>query len=209
MAYFPQWQQKIALLVLLSVATILVACGGESVAADLGPARREGALDEGPEHPWSQALDECMAAGGQRSDCWESMPPEILAEMEAWEAERGVIRRRQIESRPQLENATSYEMEVGDGVLKVHSFSAPIDVSEDRLRNLTNVDRSTPLTLQDWGDFSGYQYDYAERGSFFKQWWLLNQRTMMFIVYESRVEPTAAESEAVDRMVSSMTVGEP
>jgi hypothetical protein len=113
----------------------------ESVAA-------QGALDEGHEHPWSRALDECMAAGGQRSDCWESMPPDILAELEAWEAERGVIRRRQFESRPQLENATSYEIEVGDGVLKIHSFNAPIDVGEDRLRNLTNVDRSTPLTLQ-------------------------------------------------------------
>jgi hypothetical protein len=173
----------------------------ESVAA-------QGALDEGQEYPWTQALDECMAAGGQRSDCWESMPPDILAELEAWEAERGVIRRRQFGSRPQLENATSYEIEVGEGVLKIHSFNAPIDVGDDRLRNLTNVDRSTPLTLQDWGDFSGYQYDYAERGSFFRQWWLVNQRTMMFIVYESRVELDDALGDEIDRVVNSITVNE-
>jgi hypothetical protein len=173
----------------------------ESVAA-------EGALDEGLEHPWSRALDECMAAGGQRSDCWESMPPDILAEMEVWEAERGVVRRRQFDSRPQLENATSYEMEVGDGVLKIHSFSAPIDVSENRLRNLTNVDLSTPLTLRDWGEFSGYQYDYAERGSFFRQWWLVNQRTIMFIVYESRVALDDAVSDEIDGIVNSITVNE-
>ena len=111
-------------------------------------------------------------------------------------------------SQPQLENATSYEMEVGDGVLKIHSFSAPMVVDENRLRNLTNVDRSTPLTLQDWGDFSGYQYDYAERGSFFRQWWLVNQRTMMFIVYESRVELDDAVSDEIDRIVNSMTVNE-
>jgi hypothetical protein len=30
MAHFPQWQQKIGLLVMLSVCTILVACGGDS-----------------------------------------------------------------------------------------------------------------------------------------------------------------------------------
>jgi hypothetical protein len=30
MAHFPQWQQKIALLAMLSVATILVACGDDS-----------------------------------------------------------------------------------------------------------------------------------------------------------------------------------
>ena len=172
------------------------------------PAAAEVELDEGRKHPWTQALDECMAAGGQRSDCWESMPAEILAEMEAWEAERGVVRRRQFEARQQLENASSYAMEVGEGVLKVHSFSAPIDVSEDRLRNLTNVDRSTPLTLQDWGDFSGYQYDYAERGSFFRQWWLVNQRTMMFIVYESRVELDDALSAEIDSIVISMTTDE-
>lgn len=173
----------------------------ESVAA-------QGALDEGHEHPWTQAIDECMAAGGQRSDCYESMPQDIRAELEAWEAERGVVRRRQFESRPQLENATSYEIEIGDGVLKFHSFSAPIDVGENRLRNLTNVDRSTPLILQEWGDFSGYQYDYAERGSFFRQWWLVNQRTMMFIVYESRVELDDAVSDEIDRIVNSMTVNE-
>ena len=172
-------------------------------------AAAQGALDEGDKHPWTKALDECMAAGGQRSDCWNSMPPDITAEMEAWEAQRGVVRQRQFESRSQLDNATTHEMEFGDGVLKVHSFSAPIDVDENRLRNLTNVDRSTPMTVEEWGDFSGYQYDYEERGSFFRQWWLVNQRTMMLIVYESRIEPTAAESEAIDRMVSSMTVGEP
>ena len=180
----------------------------ESALAHLGPARREGALDEGQEHPWSKALDECMAAGGQRSDCWESMPPDVLAELEAWEAERGVVRRRQFESRPQLENATSYEIQIGDGVLKIHSFSAPIDVDENRLRNLTNVDRSTPLTLQDWGDFSGYQYDYAERGSFFRQWWLMKQKTMMFIVFESRVALDDAVSDEIDRIVNSVTVNE-
>jgi hypothetical protein len=101
----------------------------ESVAA-------QGALDEGHEHPWSRALDECMAAGGQRSDCWESMPPDILAELEAWEAERGVIRRRQFQSRPQL----------------------------------------------------------------------VNQRTMMFIVYESRVELDDAVSDEIDGIVNSLTV---
>lgn len=173
----------------------------ESVAA-------QGALDEGHEHPWTRAIDECMAAGGQRSDCYESMPPDVLAELEAWEAEQGVVRRRQFESRPQLENATSYEMEVGEGVLKIHSFSTPMDVGEDRLRNLTNVDRSTPLTLQNWGDFSGYQYDYAERGSFFRQWWLVNQRTMMFIVFESRIELDDAVSDEIDRIVNSVTVNE-
>ena len=164
------------------------------------------ALNEGHQFPWSQHLSECMAAGGQRSECYESMPPDILAALEAWEAERGVIRRRQIESRPQLENTARFGMEVAGGSLKVHSFSAPMVVDENRLRNLTNVDRSTPLVMQDWGNFSGYQYDYSEDGSFYRQWWLVKQRTMMFVVYESSVEIEDTDSDEIDRIVRSLTV---
>lgn len=58
---------------------------------------------------------------------------------------------------------------------------APGNVEKERLRLLTNVEWSTPLDWQDWGDFSAYQYGYSERGSFFRQWWLVNQRTILFV----------------------------
>ena len=94
----------------------------------------------------------------------------------------------------------------GNGVLKIQSISASNVVDKERLRNLTNVDRSTPLTWQDWGGFSGYQYDYSERGSFFRQWWLVDQRTIIFVVYESSVEIEGADIDEVNRIVNSMTV---
>jgi len=96
----------------------------------------------------------------------------------------------------------------GDGVLKIQSYSAPSVVDKERLRNLTNVDRSTPLAWQDWGGFSGYQYDYSERGSFFRQWWLVNQRTIIFVVYESSVELQETDIGEIDRIVNSMTANE-
>jgi len=151
----------------------------------------QGAPDEGHEHPWSQPLDECMAAAEQ------------------------------------LENSTSFGIEVedgwvqeevgglisiypphGNGVLKIQSYRAPSVVDKEALRNLTNVDLATSLTWQDWGDFSGYQYDYPEGGSFFRQWWLVNQRTLIFVVYESSVEPEVADTDEIDRIVSSMTANE-
>ena len=95
----------------------------------------------------------------------------------------------------------------GDGVLKIQSYSAPNVVDKERLRNMTNVDQSSPLAWQDWGDFSGYQYDYPEGGAFFRQWWLVHQRTMIFVVYESSVEIEASDIEEVDRIVKSLTVG--
>jgi hypothetical protein len=134
----------------------------------------------------------------------------------------------QAQAAPQLENTTSFGIEVsngwvqkevgeltsfhhanGDGVLKVQSYTAPNVVEKERLRNMTNVDPSTSLIWQDWGDLSGYQHDYAEGGSFFRQWWLVNQRTLIFVVYESSVELVDTDIDEIDRIVDSMTVNEP
>lgn len=94
----------------------------------------------------------------------------------------------------------------GIGVLKMTSYVAPNNISRDRLRNLTNVGISTTLTWQEWGDFSGYQYSYVERGSFFKQWWLLNERTVLWITYESDADELQVEIETIDMMVNSITL---
>ena len=108
----------------------------------------------------------------------------------------------------EMEETTIFYHPNGDGVLKIQSINAPADVGKERLRLLTNVNWSTPLAWQDWGDFSGYQYDYSERGSFFRQWWLANQRTIIFVVYESSVELQETDIDEIDRIVNSMTVNE-
>jgi len=97
----------------------------------------------------------------------------------------------------------------GNGILKIQSFSATGLVDKERLRNLTNVDRSTPLTWQDWGDFSGYQMDYSEGASFFRQWWLANKSTLIFAVYESSVAPEDSDIDDLDKIINSMTVSAP
>lgn len=52
---------------------------------------------DGANQPWMIAIDNCMRAGGSRNDCIVSLPSELLAELEAWEAENGAMRRRQIQ----------------------------------------------------------------------------------------------------------------
>ncbi len=94
----------------------------------------------------------------------------------------------------------------GNGILKMQSYSAPDFVSEEILRNMTNVALSTPLTWQNWGDYSGYQYDYSEGGSFYRQWWLANERTIIFIVYDSDTESRDIEIDEIDKIVNSITV---
>ena len=103
-------------------------------------------------------------------------------------------------------NVVSLRHPDGTGSLKILSYDAPIAVSEDRLRNMTNVDASTPLTWQKWGDYSGYQYDYLERGSFYRQWWLVNERTMIFITYQCDPESKDTDTEEIDKIVRSITV---
>ena len=92
----------------------------------------------------------------------------------------------------------------GVGVLKMKSYVAPDDVSQVALRNLTNVEASTKLRWQEWGDLSGYQYSYTERGSFYKQWWLTNGRTILFITYDCDADAQQIEIEAIDKMISSI-----
>ncbi len=43
---------------------------------------------------WVPLIDDCIRAGGSRNDCIEALPPEELAKLEAWEAERGAGRSR-------------------------------------------------------------------------------------------------------------------
>ena len=93
---------------------------------------------------------------------------------------------------------------VGVGVLRIQSYVAPNDVSRVVLRNLTNVEASTRLTWQDWGDFSGYQYSYTESSSFYKQWWLTKERTILFITYNCDADAQQNEIEAIEKMVNSI-----
>jgi hypothetical protein len=48
--------------------------GGRASRAPIGDCRY---LD-GHEYPWSRPLDDCMAAGGTRTECFASLPPDIL-----------------------------------------------------------------------------------------------------------------------------------
>ncbi len=97
----------------------------------------------------------------------------------------------------------------GNGILKIQPFNAPDFVSKEILRNLTNVASSTPLIWQNWGDYSGYQYDYLERGSFYRQWWLAIERTIIFFVYESNTESKNIEIDEIIEIVKSITVNKP
>ena len=97
----------------------------------------------------------------------------------------------------------------GNGILKVQFHSTPDLVSKDILRNMTNVEWSTPLVWQDWGDNSGYQYDHSDRDSFYRQWWLANETGIIFIVYQSNTESINIEIDEINEIVNSITVNNP
>jgi len=74
-----------------------------------------------------------------------------------------------------------------NGILKIQPYNPPAFVSPAILRNMTNVESSTTLSWQKWGDYSGYQHDYSEGGSFYRQWWLTHEMTIILIVYKIKV----------------------
>ena len=97
----------------------------------------------------------------------------------------------------------------GIGILKMQTFSSPDFVRKEVLRNMTNVDSSTPLSWQNWGDYSGYQHDYSEGGSFKRQWWLVHERTIIFIGYDSNTQIGHVEIDEINKIVNSIKVNTP
>ena len=92
----------------------------------------------------------------------------------------------------------------GTGMLKLRAFAAPELVSQTVLRELTNVDFSQPLAWQNWGDYSGYQFDYQEKDSFYRQWWLAHESTIIFVTYDSSSEPRDIEIDEINEIVNSI-----
>ncbi len=128
-----------------------------------------------------------------------SFPSFQIEMQDSWE--------RSIENRPvdDLLSMISLRRPNGVGVLKIGFYDALAVVSEDALRRLTNLESSISLTWQNWGDYSGFQYDYLERGSFYRQWWLASGGTVILITYQCDPESKDIETEEVDNIVQSIT----
>lgn len=93
----------------------------------------------------------------------------------------------------------------GIGTLQFMSLNiAPKMVTQEILRNMTNVDPSISLSWQMWGDFNGYQYDYSENKKIYRQWWLANKEEIVFIVYSTDTQDDY-ESDVINRIVTSIT----
>jgi len=46
----------------------------------------------------------------------------------------------------------------------------------------------------------------TENGVFYRQWWLANERTILFITYQCDPEAIDIETEVIDKIVQSITV---
>ena len=93
----------------------------------------------------------------------------------------------------------------GAGILRLGSYDAPGIVSQDGLRNLTNLETSIPLAWERRGDFAGYQHSYTENGVFYRQWWLTRERTILLITYQCDPESRNIELAVIDKIVHSIT----
>jgi hypothetical protein len=92
----------------------------------------------------------------------------------------------------------------GEGVLDIRTFEAGAKLTQDRLRNLTNVAHSVPLTWENWGDLAGFQYDYSEGEYSFRQWWLTSDGTVVFVVYQYEGDGGGFDATVLDLTVDSI-----
>ena len=60
------------------------------------------------------------------------------------------------------------------------------------------------LSEQDWGEFHGYQFVYAEGDTFWRRWWLANGKTFLFVTYICQKTDMKVELEPVNSMLSSL-----
>ncbi len=96
-----------------------------------------------------------------------------------------------------------------DGRLKILSYRAPVVITEERLRNMTNVDAGQHLTWQRWGGFSGYHYAYEELGSSYIQWFLVNGKTLLLATYQGDPVSTNTVAKDLDQMIDSLEMNPP
>lgn len=94
----------------------------------------------------------------------------------------------------------------GVGVLRLQTYEAPTDISEEALRRLTNVPETELLQTGQWGSFSGYRHDYVENERFHRTWWLANGGHAVFITYECDVGKQHAEIDQIEEVVQSLTL---
>jgi hypothetical protein len=93
-----------------------------------------------------------------------------------------------------------------EGVFQIGLIiSLPKAPTQSRMRLLTNVDSSVVLNWQKWGNFSGYHYEHAEQGKFYRQWWLTHHNRVLSVVYSSKTNDESLHS-VVDEMVKSLTI---
>jgi hypothetical protein len=92
----------------------------------------------------------------------------------------------------------------GEGVMLITTFEAPGKITQEKLRNLTNVEHSVPLKWQNWGDLAGFQYDYSEGKHSFRQWWLTNEKAAVFVVYQYENDGGGIDSSVINTTVRSI-----
>jgi hypothetical protein len=179
-------------------------------------------------------IDACLSKGESRSECIESLPPEELAKLEAEEARRGAMRRRQMQWRqPYDENIAAFDLAAvdlpagwrsriekptttmrlpvieyfrpgGAGILRMQTLLTPVPVTQAQLRNLTNVDPEVPLAYENWGDFTGYHYEQVENNTYYRHWWLAEGGNLVLITYQCKPDMSDAERTQVDGIINSL-----
>lgn len=94
------------------------------------------------------------------------------------------------------------------GALQISSYQKEDgEISREDLLEVTCCDEETRKHLAEnqWGDFTGFQLVYSEDNTFWRQWWVANGRTLLFVTYNCELSQKDEETEEINRMVASLS----
>lgn len=87
--------------------------------------------------------------------------------------------------------------------LRIKNLSTPTSITSQQLRLLTNVPESINLSLEKWGEYTGFNYENFENNTFYMHWWLTSQNDLLLATYSSTLE-NETEKETVIKIISSI-----
>lgn len=96
------------------------------------------------------------------------------------------------------------------GALQISAFQKPNgNVTKDDLLDATDLDAEAQKHLGEkkWGEFEGLQLVFSPDDTFWRKWWLVAGKTMLFATYNCELQDQEVEREAINAMVSSLRKG--
>lgn len=96
----------------------------------------------------------------------------------------------------------------GVGALQISAYTKGTTITDQDLLKNTGLDEEgiSHLGKNDWGQFHGYQLIYGAGDTFWRKWWLRNDKVFLFVTYNCDIHENEIEANIVNNIMSTLSV---